>query len=74
MLEISHLLQVVDAYRAATGLPDTTVSNRIFADTKKIANLRNGADLYTARFNHAMRWFAANWPERAAWPTGVLRP
>lgn len=74
MLEISHLLQVVDAYRAATGVPDTTISNRLFADTKKIANLRAGADLYTARFNHAMRWLDANWPEGAVWPAGVVRP
>lgn len=74
MLEISHLLLVVDAYRIATNVPDTTVSNRLFKDTKKIANLRAGGELYVGRFNDALRWFDANWPEGAVWPAGVLRP
>lgn len=74
MIEIAHLLRVADAYKASTGVEDTTVSNRVFADTKKIGAMRNGADITIGRFNAALHWFSTNWPEGAEWPTDVPRP
>jgi hypothetical protein len=74
MIEIAHLLAVIDAYRNATGVEDTTVSYRVFDDSKKIAALRSGSDLTTSRFNAALAWFASHWPDGAQWPVDVVRP
>lgn len=69
MFDINHLLSRADAYKLAAGVhDDTTVSYRVFGDTKKLQALRGGADLTTRRFNAAMRWFDANWPTEIASP------
>lgn len=74
MNEISHLLSVADEYKAALQIEDTTVSARVFDDSKKLGALRGGADITVGRFNSALIWFATNWPDGAMWPTGVPRP
>ncbi len=74
MSEISHLLTVIDAFTAATSVKEVTLSHRVFGDSKKIAALRSGSDITLGRFNGALDWFAANWPEGADWPEGVTRP
>ncbi|WP_233713849.1 hypothetical protein [Aquamicrobium zhengzhouense] len=74
MISISHLLRLVDAYAAATRLPDVTISHRLFGDSKKLAALRAGADITVTRFNGAVRWFSANWPLDVEWPDCVERP
>lgn len=74
MVELAHLLSVADAYKSATSLEDVTVSHRIFGDSKKLGALRTGADITLSRFNSALLWFSANWPEGAKWPKNVERP
>lgn len=74
MTEISHLLAIADAYKEATGLEDVTLSHRLFSDSKKLAALRNGADITVGRFNASMVWFSDHWPENAVWPATVARP
>lgn len=74
MTIISHILSLADAYQAATGLSDTTLSWRVFGDSKKLASLRDGADLFTGRAARAVEWFSANWPEGATWPPATPRP
>lgn len=74
MINIQHLLDVAEAYRIAEGIEDKTVSNRVFADAKKLTALRCGADITITRFNDALRWFSANWPNSAQWPENVDRP
>lgn len=74
MTEIEHLLSVADAYKAALLIEDTTVSARVFDDSKKLAALREGADITLGRFNKALVWFSANWPDGAEWPVHVMRP
>ena len=74
MQQIAHLLSVADAYKAALGIEDTTVSARVFNDSKKLASLRSGSDITVGRFNAAMRWFSTNWPDDARWPAGIHRP
>ena len=49
MLEVRHLLQIIDAFQLATGLPDVTISSRAFADSKKIAAMRDGAGITVER-------------------------
>jgi hypothetical protein len=76
MSAIEQLISVVQAYRAAAPeLEVTTLSWRMFGDTKKLAAIIDGeADLHTRRHEKAMRWLSVNWPEAAAWPAGIDRP
>jgi hypothetical protein len=74
MLRISHLLTLADEYERAVAVGDTTLSFRVFGDSKKLTALRGSADITTGRFNDALIWFASNWPEGTQWPDGVERP
>ena len=74
MMNTAHILTLADAYKAALGLEDKTVSSRVFDDSKKLTAIRTGSDLTVSRFNAAIRWFDENWPEDAEWPESVLRP
>lgn len=63
------LVAIADAYRAASGVPqESTVSYRVFGDTKKLTQLRGAADITVARYSAAMDWFVANWPEGHSLP------
>lgn len=74
MFEIAHLLMLADEFERVTRLSDTTLSSRMFKDSKKLAALRSGSDITTVRFNDAVMWFSENWPEGAEWPSGMARP
>jgi len=74
MTEIAHLLTLADAFIAATSVKEVTLSHRVFGDSKKLAAIRGGADITLGRFNAALEWFSANWPEGAEWPEGIARP
>jgi len=69
-----QLLAITDAYCAATGRSASRVSTIIFNDGKRIAAIREGGDLATGRLEHAMAWYAANWPAGTDWPEGIVRP
>lgn len=68
MNDIAYLIRIADAYKTALGLEDTTVSTRVFKDSKKLGALRNGADITVSRFNAALRWFDENWPQHVERP------
>jgi hypothetical protein len=74
MTLIDQIRDLAAAYAAATGLEPSTVSWRVFGDTKKLAMIADGADLTTRRFEAAVSWFSAHWPAGAAWPATVRRP
>lgn len=74
MLQIAHLLALADEYQRVTPIEDKTLSGRIFADQKKLAALRGGADITTERFNAAIQWFSDHWPDDAVWPEAQARP
>jgi hypothetical protein len=69
-----HLIAVIDAYAAATGERDTTISYRVFTDSKKVAALRGSASITTARYIVSMQWLSDHWPDGAVWPLSVDRP
>lgn len=74
MFEISQLTALAERYAEITGVEEKTVSSRVFADSKKLAALRSGADITTGRFNQALIWFSDNWPDAEPWPAFVARP
>ena len=74
MSGIDSLLLVARRYEDALNIEASTVSWRVFNDSKKLDALRNGKDIQVRRLEAAMRWFSANWPEGAEWPAEVARP
>jgi hypothetical protein len=74
MLNIDHLITVADEYGRAAQVEEKTVSSRVFQDSKKLAAIRGGSDITVGRYNAALSWFSANWPEGADWPHDVPRP
>jgi hypothetical protein len=74
MIDLRNILSLADAYATATDVREVTLSHRLFGDSKKLAALRNGADMTVGRFNAALLWFSANWPATVAWPEGIERP
>lgn len=75
MLDIQNLLQLADAYKIAAQIEnDSTVSHRVFGDTKKLSALRAGADITVGRFNAAVLWFRENWPEGKVRPSDINPP
>ena len=74
MIKLATLLLLADVYGKALDIPRKTVSHRVFADSKKLQALHDGADIVTGRFNASMQWFSDNWPEGAEWPADTERP
>lgn len=63
MSSIDFLLERADAYKIAAKIErDSTVSYRVFGDSKKLGALRLGADITVGRLSDALAWFEANWP------------
>jgi hypothetical protein len=74
MIEISDLIQLSDRWRAAAGLErESTLSHRIFGDTKILGRLRAGGEITVGRFNLALAWFDQHWPEGAEVPSLLQR-
>ncbi|PQZ43245.1 hypothetical protein CQ059_04730 [Brucella pseudogrignonensis] len=74
MLDIRHLMTLVDQYELVTGCSDKTLSGRMFSDSKKVSAMRSGADITVSRFNAAILWLSAHWPDGAHWPSNIPRP
>ena len=74
MFEIEQLIAIAEKYADFASVEEKTVSSRVFGDSKKLAALRSGADITVGRFNAAMSWFSAHWPDGLDWPEGVRRP
>lgn len=68
------LLDLADAYKAAAGIErDTTLSYRMFGDSKKLRLLREGGDITLTRYHAAIEWLLETWPEGhpvPAWARG----
>ncbi|WP_201829634.1 hypothetical protein [Microvirga zambiensis] len=69
-----HLLRLAAIFGHQSGLPQTTVSWRLFQDTNKLEGIERGRDLYLGRFERAVRYLSDNWPAGAEWPADIPRP
>jgi hypothetical protein len=74
MLPISSFLIVVESYCRATKIAEATISTRVFNDGKRIAQIRDGADIGARRLDRAIGWLSEHWPKDAHWPADVARP
>ena len=72
---VDHIISLAERYGSALSVPASTVSSRVFDDSKKLTAIRDaGADLTLTRYSGALRWFSENWPADLAWPDDVPRP
>jgi hypothetical protein len=74
MSTLNDLIDVFDAYAAATGLAPSTISRRFLGATRRISDLRSGGDIGVLMADRVMAAFAASWPESHPWPAHVPRP
>lgn len=74
MSAINQLLDLARAYGDAENIELSTVSSRVFDDSKKLGALQTGRDIQVKRLESALRWFSDHWPENVAWPEGIPRP
>lgn len=66
---------LVSAYRAADPIPLTTLSHRVFNESKRLPDFMLGkVSLTLTRADRAIQWFSDHWPDRAVWPAAVHRP
>lgn len=75
MLTKHNLIAICESYRALCGIErETTLSYRIFGDTKKLRLLRVGeSDLTLTRFYAALDYLLDNWPESAPLHSDLAR-
>ncbi len=74
MMMTQQIVQLADRYSKHEGMAVSTLSMRLFCDSRKIDNLRDGKDLLTKRFEAAVRFFDQNWPSSLEWPSDIPRP
>ena len=74
MNAIAALLALCSEYGRAAGVEPSTVSWRVFGDTKKLQALAGSADIQVRRCERAVQWLSDHWPEGAEWPDDVERP
>lgn len=70
---IAELITAARRYAEFEGVETTTVSWRLFRDSKKLDALINGSDIQVRRHAQAMIWLSVNWPEGCDWPEGIAR-
>lgn len=74
MSRLDHVVILAQAYGESMGLGNTTVSWRVFGDSKKLAAIVGGADLQVTRYERALQWFSDHWPATLTWPQDIPRP
>jgi hypothetical protein len=74
MTNIDQFLQLVDAYSAATGLAQSTISTRLFNDGKRLEMLRDGRDVGIRKVAEAVQLISDTWPPESVWPNDIARP
>lgn len=71
---VQSFLCVVECFCKAESVPESTASWRMFDDSKRLAQIRAGADIGVRRLERALQWLSDRWPEGAEWPAEVQRP
>jgi hypothetical protein len=69
-----HLISLIEIYAKAKGLSPSRVGHVLFSSGTKYRELTEGKDITLARFEAAIKFFDANWPDDVPWPEGLQRP
>ena len=74
MIDLSELFPLFDEFCRLSGISESTLSSRLYGESKKIALLRAGGGLTVDRFNYTVRYLDGLWPEGAVWKSKLPRP
>ncbi len=74
MIQIADLFLLFDEYCRVAGIPQSTLSSRLYGESKKIALMRAGGGITVERYNHTLKYLDDNWPEGAEWRVNTPRP
>ena len=69
-----NLIEIFDLYCTSNGASPATISSHVLNGGGEIGRIINGGDVTTGKFERAIHWFDANWPDGAVWPEGLVRP
>jgi len=69
-----QLIAVCEAYAVAKKISISTLSTQLLNGGGRLPAIAAGGDLNTGKFEEAMSWLSANWPENAVWPAEIARP
>lgn len=69
-----QFIRAFDAFVAASGVAESTLSDRVMGSGTRFRRIRDGSDIGTVTFERVMQWLSDNWPDNAKWPEGVARP
>lgn len=72
----ANLAELAKRYGAAKDLNVATVAQRALGDWRFFDRLdeKETASFTVRKYDAALAWFAAHWPDNAEWPEGLLRP
>jgi hypothetical protein len=75
---LANLEALASAYVSATGgkFAIATVAQRALGDWRFFERLKESdrASFTVRKYDAAVAWFDANWPETATWPADIARP
>lgn len=72
----ANLLELATRYAEATGRKMATVCQEALGDWRFFRRLeeKDTTSFTIRKYDAAVAWFSARWPEAAEWPVSVLRP
>jgi hypothetical protein len=69
------LIELADLYCLKKKRARATISTVVFGNGNILDRMARGeADVVTATFERAVKFFDANWPDDVPWPEGLQRP
>jgi hypothetical protein len=69
-----HLIALMETFAAAKGISPGRVGQILFSSGAKYDQLVAGADINVGRFEDAVKYLDAHWPDDLPWPEGLARP
>ncbi len=73
-METLTLVRLAETYAEHLQLTLSTVSTYARSDGKFFGRLKAGSGCTLKTASTIVQWFADNWPEDLAWPSGIARP
>lgn len=71
---LRHLRACAAAYCAAKTVSIATVAQKVLGDWRFFDRAGEGKTFTARKYDEAMGWFAAHWPDDTPWPADVPRP
>lgn len=74
MIDLHDLFPLFDEFCRVAGISQSTLSSRLYRESKKISLMRSGGGLTVDRYNETVLYLDMNWPDGAVWSGRIKRP